>query len=554
MLKETNEDKINRIFSKTKSSQDVTKSQKTSTNEMENSPRKAVMRKTGNSHLSSLGVPSNLLKTNLKKFKSESLQTLTQKKIKKTIPMIKYNLDDLQNKIKEINTQIYYENNISINQYNSLNDEIRTKITIIKELATEQKELISQLKALKNELNSKIEKANVIILKKNKDDKKGELLSKLITIKEKEIELADKNNNLIQKEYKRILRIFNNNNFSKELKLRKELFELKNEIIILEQEIRQLETILDKHKYCEKHKNELLKYLSLLTKAYEFEVKKNSINSLSDRSLTSEKENETYNLKLETINTNKKTSKTIHIRSPATPRIININTKLQKKLKNNKKSHLNLLSKNSFNYINKVINSINEESRKESGYINNSNNINYKARKNSLFKSNENIFLEKIIPNDFLIKCKERFDSIELENNKLKEKINLNKIKHERLINENQIKIELQEIKLKVNKKDEQKLNIEIYKTNKTIYELKKKINEINKETKKYNDMINIKNKENKNIKHKMQEMKKHLKRKKTKEIKEENINNQKENKVKISKSKFLKEEKQQNEINYHPK
>ena len=554
MLKETNEDKINRIFSKTKSSQDVTKSQKTSTNEMENSPRKAVMRKTGNSHLSSLGVPSNLLKTNLKKFKSESLQTLTQKKIKKTIPMIKYNLDDLQNKIKEINTQIYYENNISINQYNSLNDEIRTKITIIKELATEQKELISQLKALKNELNSKIEKANVIILKKNKDDKKGELLSKLITIKEKEIELADKNNNLIQKEYKRILRIFNNNNFSKELKLRKELFELKKEIIILEQEIRQLETILDKHKYCEKHKNKLLEYLSLLTNAYEFEVKKNSINSLSDRSLTSEKENETYNLKLETINANKKTSKTIHIHSPATPRIININAKIQKKLINNKKSHLNLLSKNSFNYINKVINSINEESRKESGYINNNNNINYKARKNSLFKSNENIFLEKIIPNDFLIKCKERFDSIELENNKLKEKINLNKIKHERLINENQIKIELQEIKLKVNKKDEQKLNIEIYKTNKTKYELKKKINEINKETKKYNDMINIKNKENKNIKHKMQEMKKHLKRKKTKEIKEENINNQKENKVKISKSKFLKEEKQQNEINYHPK
>ena len=323
---------------------------------------------------------------------------------------------------------------------------------------------------------------------------------------------------------------------------------------MLEQEIRQLETILDKHKYCEKRKNELLKYLSLLTKAYEFEVKKSSIYSLSDRSLTSEKETETKNLKLETINTNKKTSKTIHIRSPATPLIININTKIQKKLINNKKSHLNLLSKNSFNYINKVINSINEESKKESGYINNSNNINYKTRKNSLFKSKENIFLEKIIPNDFLIKCKERFDSIELENNKLKEKINLNKIKHERLINEKQIKIELQEIKLKVNKKDEQKLNIEIYKTNKTIYELKKKINEINKETKKYNDMINIKNKENKNIKHKMQEMKKHIKRKKTKEIKEETINNQKENNVKVSKSKFLKEEKQQNEINYHPK
>ena len=551
MSQQTSQDEPNRIFTRTKSNPEIMKSEKTSTNEIENSPRKAVVKKTVNQHqLSSLGVPSNL-KTKMKKYKTESLQTLSQKKRRKSIPVVKYDLDELQNKIKEINIQVFNENSISLNHYNSLNDEIKTKITVIKELANEQKDLISQLKTLKNELNNKIEKVNIILLKKNEDNKKGKLLSRLITVKEKEIELANKNNEIMQKEYKRILKIFKNNDFSKEISLRKELFELKKEIITLEQEIRQLETILDKHKYCEKHKNELLKYLTLLTKTYEFEIKKNNI---SDLSLTLEKDSKINNLKLENININKRTLTTMRISSHSEARSKNYFSLKQKKLINNKKSHQNLISKNSFNYINNALNNINEENGKESGYINNSNNINYKTKKKNLFKTKENNFLEKIIPNDYLVRCKERFDNIELENNKLKEKINLNKMKQERIINEKQIKIELQQIKLKVNKKDEQKLNIEIYKTKKTIYDLKKKINELNKETKKYNNMINIKNKENTNIKHKMHEVKKHFKKKATKEVKEETINNNEENNAKINKSKFLKEEKQINNINYQPK
>ena len=166
MSQETSQDEPNRIFTRAKNNPEIMKSEKTSTNEIENSPRKAVVKKEVNQHqLSSLGVPSNF-KTKMKKYKSESLQTLSQKKRIKTIPVVKYNLDELQNKIKELNTQVFNENSISLNHYNSLNDEIKIKITVIKELANEQKDLISQLKTLKNDLNNKIEKVNIILLKK----------------------------------------------------------------------------------------------------------------------------------------------------------------------------------------------------------------------------------------------------------------------------------------------------------------------------------------------------------------------------------------------------
>ena len=515
MLEQTHSDEPKRIFTKTKSVKEITKTQKTSINENDNTPKKSILKKQNiNSNLSSLGVPSTL-QTNIKKYKTESLQTLPRKKRPKNNIIRKYNLNELKNQINKINTKINNEKNISINNYNSLNSEIQAKIAVIKNLAMDQKELITKLKIIKNEINNKIQKANVLILKKSGDNKKEKLLNRLITVKEKEMKLANKKNEKMKKEYKRVLRIFNNNDFKKEINLSKELLELKGEISTLEQEIRKLETILAKHQYCDKHKNELLNYLSLLTNAYQFEVKKRSLENMT---INSDKESEMNNLKLESINTKSHTSKSLNIfRSPKIRRTHNILNLKQKILINNKKSHLNLLTKNSFDYINNSLNDINAENGKGSAYINifnNSNNLNFKKKKKSLFNLKENFFLEKIIPNEYLKKCKERFDNIENENIILKEKINLSKIKKQKLINEKQLKLEIKEIKIRVNKKEKIKLNIDIYKTKKSIDELKKKINEINKETKKYNNLINIKNKENSNIKHRMQEFKKSLKKK----------------------------------------
>ena len=198
MLEQTHPDEPKRIFTKTKSMKEITKTQKTSTNENDNTPKKSILKKPNiNSNLSSLGVPSTL-QTNIKKYKTESLQTLSRKKKSKNYIIIKYNLNELKNQINEINTKINNEKNISINNYNSLNNEIQAKVAVIKNLAVDQKELISKLKIIKNEINNKIQKANVLILKKTGDNNKEKLLSRLITVKEKEIELANKKNEKIK--------------------------------------------------------------------------------------------------------------------------------------------------------------------------------------------------------------------------------------------------------------------------------------------------------------------------------------------------------------------
>jgi hypothetical protein len=330
--------------------------------------------------------------------------------------------------------------------------------------------------------------------------------------------------------------------------LRKELFELKSEITKLEFHIRKLGSLLDQHKYCNKHKNELLNYLSLLTNAYQFEVKKTN---MIDMTLNSDNETDLTN--------SKSVNKSLDI-------LCSPKRKFNKKIMiNNKNSQPNLLTKKTHEYINSVLNSINDEQRKETGNINNVKS--FKFQKKTLFNSKENNFLEKIIPNEYLVRCKERFDNIENENNKIKEKINQNKIKRDKMLTEKQVIIGMKQIKIKVAKREELKLNIDIYKQNKLIEELNKKINEVEKETKKYKSILNNKIKENTNLKKKMNEYiaknkekvkkvdKKEMtnRNKNNKDIDNDDNSNNEKNIIIINQNEF-KEENQKNNIIYHPK
>ena len=544
-----------RIFAKNKSVKEMTKNQRTSTNDSEEDTAqiKSIIKKNSMPSISNLGVPINIQKI-ITKNKTESLQTLPRKKKQKNCIYIKYDLRELKNNINDMNSKINEEKNTSINIYNSLNKEIIDKNIKIKALAEEQQELINKLKIIKNEINEKIDKAHILISKKNEENKKEKILQNLINEKEKEIELANKNTENEKKEYQRILKIYKLNDSNKENNLRKELFLLDNEISKLQHDNRKLQTILDQHKYCNKHKSELLNYLSVLTNAYQFEVKKAS---MIDITINSESEPDLNNLKLETINNNNLNgTKSINVfRSPKIK-----STKFLFNKGNNNNKQL-LISKSTSNYIINIFNNINSEYRKETGIIKNSNNINFKTKKKNLFSSKENLFLEKIIPNNYLIKCKERFDNIEKENTLLKEKINLNKIKSNEIKNEKQMKIGIKRVNINASQKEKMKLNIDIYKSKKTLDELKREMNDIKKEMKKYKKITYVKKKENLNIKQKMNEFKKRSKRgnKKAKENKgegEENMNNNEESELSIQrkKSQELKEENQKNNIIYNPK
>ena len=541
MLSQTEQNSTKRIFTKAKSTKELM-SQKTSTDDTDELPSKSILKKENTQTDLSLESPDKVIshKSNLKK-KSEPMKNY--KKKHKKVQIIRYDLTELKYKINEINSKIDNEKSISINNYISLNSEIKEKISKIKNLSLEQMELISKLKIIKNEVNKKLSKVNDLLLKNSEINKKEKELQKLITVKDKEIELANKRNLNEKNEYIRIIKIFNNNDFTKEINLRKELFELKNEITKLEFQIRKLGSILDQHKYCNKHKNELLNYLSLLTNAYQFEIKKTC---MLDMTINSDNETD--------LNNSKSINKTLDI-------LCSPKRKITKKIIiNNKNSQPNLLSKRSSNYINSVLNNINDEQKKESGNIINIKN--YKLQKKNLFNSKENNFLEKIIPNKYLVRCKERFDNIENENNKIKEKLNENKIKRDKMIIEKQVIIGMKEIKIKAAKKEELKLSIDIYKQNKLIDALKKRINEVDKETKKYKNLLNIKIKENSNLKKKMNEYILKIKDTKKEEKKDMNNINDKDNDDNINNDKNiriihqneLKEENQNNNIIYHPK
>ena len=543
MLPQTEQNNTKHIFTKSKSTKELMKNQKTSTDDPDELPSKSSLKKENTQTDLSLEAPKKVKnhKSNLKK-KSDSQKN--HKKKDKKVKIIRYDLTELKNKINEINSKIENEKNISINNYISLNSEIKIKISKIKNLSLEQMELISKLKIIKNEVNKKLSKLNDLLMKKTEINKKEKELQKLIEVKDKEIEFANKRNIKVKDEYKRIIKIFNNNDFMKENNLRKELFELKNEINKLELHIRKLGSILDQHKYCDKHKNELLNYLSLLTNAYQFEIKKTS---MIDMTLNSDNETD--------LNNSKSINKTIDI-------LCSPKRKLSKKIIiNNKNSQPNLFSKKTYKYINSVLNNMNDEQKKESGNILNIKN--YKLQKKTLFNSKENNFLEKIIPNEYLVKCKERFDNIENENNKIKEKLNQNKIKRDKMITEKQVIIGMKEIKIKAAKKEESKLNINILKKNRLLDALKKKINEVDKETKKYKNLLNMKNKENSNLKKKLNEFILKNQDKINKEEKKEIINiinkdnddnrNKGKNIIIIHQNEF-KEENQKNNVIYHPK
>ena len=60
------------------------------------------------------------------------------KKKHKKVQIIRYDLTELKYKINEINSKIDNEKSISINNYISLNSEIKEKISKIKNLSLEQ--------------------------------------------------------------------------------------------------------------------------------------------------------------------------------------------------------------------------------------------------------------------------------------------------------------------------------------------------------------------------------------------------------------------------------
>ena len=401
---------------------------------------------------------------------SKKINTEENKKITKL--RLKYDLNELKEKLEVINNKIKEEKETYIQELNELNKDIEEKNIKIKNLGKIQKKYISKLKIIQNDVNKRVEKRSIIMAEnKNKklifnNIKKETELIKLISVKEKEISLAEKGNHSL-KNSRNEIKLYP---IKSEKNLKKDYISLKAKISELNQEIKDLKYISYKHDSCINHKN-------------------NQNNIYYSPKITLFKN----------LNKNKKNIKS---------NIINIKT---------------------YNYIKNIFDEVNSQNS-----IKNTKNKNLKNIKSqrTLFNKKENELLSKLIPETYLIKYKNKFEEKEKSYNILKKKINikLNDMNNNLISHEKNMKLELNEIKQKDVKNEEIKLKLNINKNKKKIFELKKSLYEINNEIKNYMNIFNKKSRENKKIENIIQNYLNLLEKQKKKNTNNENKNKNDDN------------------------
>lgn len=398
---------------------------------------------------------------------------------------------DLKNKLKELDSKIQNETKINLEETNNLNNELSAKSSELKLVINEHYNLIGKLKKFKNDLDSQINISKLISMQKKTKLilLKEAQLKKLLLVKDKEILNALKMNEIALHEYKKVKKLNENNSEDTLTELQKEFFLLKSEIKELEYDIKKLNAILNEHKYCINHKNKLLYQLELYKKLYQFEIK-NSIlieNKINSNNNKNDKKNKVKNSFKKNLSSD----------------YLMFSKRITSAKKKDKYKKL-LSNKIIKDYVNNFITSMNSEKNENycsKDYINKSNDNN---KINILFNSNENFYLNKIIPNSILEIYKKRFDSLEVERREIKTIIGSDQLKHKKKLLLDKNKIELFRLRNKELKKEQINLNFEQRKQKLKILDIKRKINKVNKESQKYKKMMIIREKESQKLKEKI--------------------------------------------------
>ena len=395
---------------------------------------------------------------------------------------------ELNEKLEKLNSDIELEKNLLIEETNQLNIDIIEKGLEIKDLASENNDLMSQLKGIKSNLDDKM-KIGEIFLKKMEDIKKEEKkLKKNIEVKEKQIELASKSQNIVARDYNRIKKLAENNEEEKESILALELDNLEKYKIELEKENRNLRKIIKEHKSCNKQIARLTNKLNVVTNSYQFEQKKANMIETNKLNLEEKKEQIKEKIKKEKedrYNSNRSLSYCDDVRR-----------KVLEVMKQ-KKSENYLVSTRANTYINDICNNLSIQQQQKSGKIKNSNNYDYNSKQKNLFTEGEQMQLISIIPPSILNEFKERFDSLENERYELFDKMKKNHNIQENKINSVKIKLNYTELHKKEQKILQTDLNSHLTKKIQDINKIKREINKIAREYNSWNKMLKVKNNEN---------------------------------------------------------
>ena len=243
-----------------------------------------------------LGLPTKTLSTLENSKNQNSKNKIINNKnqainiITKSLPELLKETEEMEVKLAKINSEMDKERNLLTQENLGLNTELTDRTFEISCLSTENKNLISQLKDIKTSLDDKMKLSKIFLAKTEQLKKNEKNLKKKIDVLEKEIVLAQKNNQITQKDCTKIKNLLKNNEEGKEKILDEELKNLQQMKLELENNNIELRKVIKEHKLCPKIKTNLISKLNLLKNSYEFEQKKTNMLETSIINLGKKKE------------------------------------------------------------------------------------------------------------------------------------------------------------------------------------------------------------------------------------------------------------------------
>ena len=424
-----------------------------------------------------LGVPTQIIKTT----REAGNQTLEEEsesfQYQKTL--------DLRALLNKINSAIIKENQMMREDTNQLNEIITEKVFQISDLLKINKDYVSQLKDIKETINSKMTMGDKYLYKMEKLKKKEAELKKDLKVIDKEILIAGKNQEIAKNDYNYMKNLEAKIDPELQNSLLEKLQALQRQRKQLQYEIKELKKIIKEHKLCKKEKENLISTLNIITNSYQFEIKKenmfdSNIADLEEKKEKAKEENDRYKENIQKMNGNcRSISYCTNLRKNVIDRMSKIN------------SERNVISDRAKLHVNNLCNKLEEQYIKSSGNIVNMDNNNYQNTPKYLFTQNEQVQLATIIPPSYLNKFKERFGKVENERYNLVDKIKINK--QSSPIKSLKININYNELKKKEQKILRIDLNSKVIKANTHVNKLKSDLNRIMNEINSWNKMLKMK-------------------------------------------------------------
>lgn len=461
----------------------------------------------------------NILDNNLNQYKKNEEVEKTggkARKIKNSISntstnLEKYeeNINTLKEKIKSLEADILAEKQASTQECQILNGQMESQNNEIKEIASKNKKLISKLVGLKEELDDHLAVTNVYKIKKKEEKvREDKDILNEIKVRQKTKEVLIKQKKIEEKQINNLQQILEDNRNGQEEKLKDEKSETNEKINELQQEIIGLKHIKAKHQRCQKEITNLRSKLNVLSNELEFESKKIKMIETNNTMINEKREAYRTNAIRESTSENKLKILCNNIRIRGTS---------YKKMTNNTSNIGCSYARQLFKEIDKT---------RSENYIQTSGNIKSSdisdidlINKKGLFTNEENEVLQKLIPNNYLMSVKEKYNNIEIQVDEIREKIKENEgMKTEIIRKKNDI--DLSNIQLRKQERNITTLTLNLNKSKKETSSLNNKIKSFSKLVKTQTDLVNEKEKKNSELKEQIKKIKDKIKKGKLKEKK----------------------------------